>query len=100
MHFNNFASICRQVEVHLKLTAGMINMKFSEDELRKQIADVRGKISSLESTFDIGNGSGFGGGISDERQINYQIQYKKDQESRLIRDLNDLLLKKTKKSSK
>ncbi|OGT22280.1 MAG: hypothetical protein A3C55_01530 [Gammaproteobacteria bacterium RIFCSPHIGHO2_02_FULL_42_13] len=74
-------------------------MKFSEDELRKQIADVRGKISSLESTFDIGNGSGFGGGISDERQINYQIQYKKDQESRLIRDLNDLLLKKTKKSS-
>jgi hypothetical protein len=56
-------------------------MKFSEDELGKKIASVREEISSLESIFDINNGNGFGGGISDERQLNYQIQYKKDQVS-------------------
>lgn len=74
-------------------------MKISEDELRKQIAGVREEISSLESIFDINNGRGFGGGINEERHLHYQIQYKKDQENRLMRDLNDLLLKKTKKSS-
>lgn len=77
----------------------MVDMKFSEDGLRKKIANVHREISSLESIFDIDNGRGFGGGISDERQLNYKIQYKKDEESRLIRELNDLLLKKTKRSS-
>ncbi len=72
---------------------------FSESELRNQLTTIRKEISSLESFFDVQNGSGFGGGISDEKYILYQVNFKKDQENRLVRDLNDLLLKKTKKSS-
>jgi len=85
--------------VYFKMTVNMKNKNLSENEILKQIVNVQEEISSLESHFDISSGSGFGGGISDERQLNYQIKFKKDEESRLARDLNNLLLKKTKKSS-
>ena len=77
----------------------MKNKNLSENEILKQIANIRKEISSLESYFDVSGGRGFGGGISDERQLDYQIKFKKDEESRLVRELNNLLLKKTKKSS-
>lgn len=52
----------------------------------RQIINVSREISSLESIFNINNERGFGDGISNERQLNYQIQYEKDLKKWVIID--------------
>lgn len=77
----------------------MKSKKASENELKTKLINVRKEINSLSSYFDIGNGSGFGGSEPEERQLKYNIECKRDEERSIMTDLNNLSLKRTKKSS-
>lgn len=43
-----------------------------EDELRKEINEICSEITSLEDSFKVSQGCGFGGGVEAERHLRHQ----------------------------